>query len=72
VAEVLIEAAPLRRGERQLWMGETTGCVEQVAECIHLTDTPVEEVRQGSLCAIQTSELIRRGDKLYKMEPIND
>ena len=72
VAEVLIEAAPLRRGERLLWMGETTGCVEQVAECIHLTDTPVEEVRQGSLCAIQTSELIRRGDKLYKMEPIND
>ena len=72
VAEVLIEAAPLRRGERLLWMGETTGCVEQVAECIHLTDSPVEEVKQGSLCAIQTSEVIRRGDKLYKMEPINN
>lgn len=68
VAEVLIEAAPLRQGERILWMGETTGCVEQTAETIHLTDSPVEEVVQGKLCAIHTSELIRRGDKLYKME----
>ncbi len=70
VAEVLIEAAPLKQGERILWMGETTGCVEQSAERIHLTDSPVEEVKQGQLCAIQTTELIRRGDKLYKLEPI--
>ncbi len=70
VAEVLIEAAPLKQGERILWMGETTGCVEQVAETIHLVDSPVEEVKQGQLCAIHTSELIRRGDKLYKMEPV--
>lgn len=69
VAEVLVEAAPLNRGDRILWMGETTGCVEQQAETIHLTDSPVEEVKQGQLCAIHTAgELIRRGDKLYKME----
>ncbi len=69
VAEVLVEAAPLRRGDRLLWMGETTGVVEQTAETIHLTDSPVEEVAQGSLCAVRTDALIRRGDKLYKMEP---
>lgn len=69
VAEVLVEAAPLTRGDRILWLGETTGCVEQQAETIHLTDSPVEEVKQGQLCAIHTAgELIRRGDKLYKME----
>ncbi len=72
VAEVLVEAAPLRAGERILWMGETTGCVEQVAETIHLTDSPVEEVKQGELCAIRTQELIRRGDKLYKMESVEE
>lgn len=70
VAEVLVEAAPLRRGDRLLWMGETTGAVEQTAETIHLTDSPVEEVLQGSLCAVRTDTLIRRGDKLYKMEPV--
>ena len=69
VAEVLVEAAPLRRGDHLLWMGETTGVVEQTAETIHLTDSPVEEVAQGSLCAVRTDALIRRGDKLYKMEP---
>ncbi len=47
VAEVLVEAAPLRRGDHLLWMGETTGVVEQTAETIHLTDSPVEEVAQG-------------------------
>jgi cell division protease FtsH len=44
---------------------------EQTAERIHLTDSPVEEVKQGQLCAIQCAELIRRGAKLYKLEPIN-
>ncbi len=72
VAEVLVEAAPLSKGDRILWMGETTGCVEQVAECIHLTDSPVDEVRQGQLCAIKCEELIRRGDKLYKFETVED
>lgn len=70
VAEVLIEAAPLHRGDHLVWMGETTGCVEQSAETIHLTDSPVEEVRQGDLCAIKTDTLIRRGDRLYKMERV--
>ncbi len=71
VAEVLVEAAPLRKGDQLVWMGETTGVVEQVAETIHLTDSPVEEVEQGSLCAVQTPALIRRGDKLYKMETVD-
>lgn len=70
VAEVLIEAAPLKRGDKILWMGQTTGCVEQSADTIHLTDSPVEQVEQGQLCAIRTQELIRRGDKLYKMERV--
>ncbi len=70
VAEVLIEAAPLHRGDHLVWMGETTGCIEQQAETIHLTDSPVEEVRQGDLCAIKTDTLIRRGDRLYKMERV--
>lgn len=71
VAEVLVEAAPLRRGDRLLWMGETTGVVEQEAETIHLTDSPVQEVAQGSLCAVRTPALVRRGDKLYKMVPLD-
>ena len=66
VAEVLVEAAPLHRGEELLWMGETTGVVEQLAEEVYVEEKPAETVLQGTYCSIKTDRLIRRGDKLYK------
>ncbi len=66
VAEVLVEASPLHRGEELIWMGETTGVVEQLAEEIHVEERPAETVLQGTTCSIKTVQLVRRGDKLYK------
>ena len=66
VAEVLVEAAPLHRGEELLWMGETTGVVEQLAEEVYVEEKPAETVLQVTYCSIKTDRLIRRGDKLYK------
>ena len=69
VAEVLIEASPLAVGDEILWMGETTGCVEQVVGEIRLDLNPVEAVKQGDVCSIKVEGAeIRRGDKLYKEE----
>lgn len=69
VAEVLIEASPLAVGDEILWMGETTGCVEQVVGEIRLDLNPVESVKQGDVCSIKVEGAeIRRGDKLYKEE----
>ena len=69
VAEVLIEAAPLSVGEPILWMGETTGCVEQTVGEIRLDLQPVDSVKQGDVCSIKVEGAdIRRGDKLYKEE----
>jgi putative protease len=69
VAEVLIEAAPLAVGEPILWMGETTGCVEQSVGEIRLDLNPVQNVKQGDVCSIKVEgSEIRRGDKLYKEE----
>ena len=69
VAEVLIEASPLAVGDEILWMGETTGCVEQVVGEIRLDLNPVETVKQGDVCSIKVEGAeIRRGDKLYKEE----
>ena len=68
-AEVLIEAAPLAVGDEILWMGETTGCVEQIVGEIRLDLNPVEAVKQGDVCSIKVEGAeIRRGDKLYKEE----
>ena len=69
VAEVLIEAAQLSVGEPILWMGETTGCIEQTVGEIRLDLQPVESVKQGDICSIKVEGGdIRRGDKLYKEE----
>lgn len=69
VAEVLVEAAPLRRGEEIFFMGPTTGVAEQQLDELHGPDgSPVDNVSQGELCAIRTPGLVRRGDQLYKFE----
>ena len=69
VAEVLVEAAPLRRGEEIFFMGPTTGVAEQQIDELHGPDgSPVDGVSQGELCAIRTPGLVRRGDQLYKFE----
>ena len=69
VAEVLIEAAPLAVGDEILWMGETTGGVEQIVGEIRLDLNPVQSVKQGDVCSIKVEgSEIRRGDKLYKEE----
>lgn len=69
VAEVLVEAAPLRVGDEIFFLGPTTGVAEQPLGELHGPDgEPVGEVAQGALCAVRTEGVIRRGDKLYKFE----
>ena len=67
VAEVLVEAAPLYEGDELLWVGETTGVVEQHGDEIFVDEHPVQTVLQGTTCSVKTVQLIRRGDKLYKL-----
>lgn len=72
VAEVLVEAAPIHEGESLLWLGETSGAVEQRAEGLTLNEKVVEQVPQGVYCSIKVPQMLRRGDKLYKMVPVSD
>ncbi|MEG1886175.1 MAG: peptidase U32 family protein [Alistipes sp.] len=68
VAEVLVEAAPLAVGDEIFFMGETTGVTEQRVETLHDSNgQPIAETCQGAFCSIQTPQIVRRGDKLYKM-----
>lgn len=73
VAEVLVEAAPLEVAEEIFFLGPTTGVVEQKCEELHGPDGEItRRVEQGELCAIRTTELIRRGDQLYKFVPVEE
>lgn len=68
VVEVLIEASPLGLGEDIVITGETTGVVEMTATEIHVDMKPTDTVAQGIKCSFKTPSLVRRGDKLYRME----
>ena len=66
VAEITVESSSMNEGDDILIMGETTGVVEQKAHGIVLDNRVVEGVKKGDVCSIKTSEIVRRGDKLYK------
>lgn len=67
VAEILVEAAPLGKGEEIFVMGETTGVVECAADEIRVDLQPVEHAVQGTYISVKMPSVVRRGDKLYKM-----
>ncbi len=70
VAEVKIEAGILRKGDRYVVIGNTTGVYEDVLSEVRLDLKPIDTVKQGDLCSIPTKELLRRGDKLYLVEEV--
>lgn len=69
VAECLMETYDLKVGEKILITGDTTGAYEAVVEELRFDLKPVEQVQKGQLFSIKTTELVRRGDKLYKLVP---
>lgn len=68
VAEIKLETAEeLNVGDEILITGTTTGALQQTVDEIREDLKPVPKVVQGSLFSIKTSEVVRRGDKLYKI-----
>ena len=70
VAEILVESAPLKVGDRILIMGPSTGVVEMTVPEIRVDLKPVQEAGKGVFCSVpvdlggQTKKL-RRSDKVY-------
>jgi putative protease len=67
VAEIKIETHDLFLGEEIKIIGPTTGVYEDVIREIRLDLDPTQKVVKGDVCSIPVKELVRRGDKLYKM-----
>ncbi len=67
VAELLLEAQYLEKGDEILITGETTGAYEDKIEEIRVELNPVERVEKGTYFSIKTYEAVRRNDKLYKI-----
>lgn len=75
VAEMRIETAEtLKQGEDLMVIGQTTGVYRATVEELRLGDTaqPVPEVRQGDVFSVKTTEMLHRGDKLYRVDKVVD
>jgi putative protease len=70
VAEILFETGEeLCLGEDVLIIGSTTGVVEQKADELRENGKNIPQVKKGCLFSMPVKEPIRRGDKLYKLNP---
>jgi putative protease len=67
VAEVKVETHSLEVGDKYYVLGETTGVVEGVVDEIRVELKTVAEAKKGESCSFKTEELLRRGDKVYKI-----
>jgi len=71
VAEIKIETHNLSVNDEIKITGPTTGVYEDVVREIRLELDPVQKVVKGNVCSIPVKDLVRRGDKLYKMVSAN-
>lgn len=67
VAEIRMETHELNVGDKIMIIGPTTGVYEDEVKEIRVDLLPVNQTVKGELCSIPTHDLIRRGDKVYKV-----
>lgn len=67
VAEIKMETQDLNIGEEIKIIGPTTGVYEDVLSEIRVDLQNVSKTIKGDLCSIPVKELVRRGDKVYKI-----
>ena len=67
VAEIRMETQDLKVGDDIMIIGPTTGVYEDKVSEIRVDLKPVESTEKGELCSIPVKDVIRRGDKVYKV-----
>lgn len=69
VVEFLAENDGPADGEAMLFVGPTTGVVEAVASGMLADERPSAKPAKGSRVTMRVGETVRRGDKVYALEP---
>ncbi len=67
VAEIKVETNSLDINDKIYVLGETTGVYEDTVKEIRIDLKPVPKAEKGVSCSIPTKDLLRRGDKVYKI-----
>jgi putative protease len=72
VAEFLLEASDLNKGDRLLITGPTTGAVYVTADEMRYDYEPINHAEQGRFVSIAVPEKVRPSDKLFKLVSSNE
>lgn len=72
VAEVKMETGVLSIGDEIYITGPTTGVLEMKTKEIRVDLKPVPRTQKGEMCSFRTPELVRRGDKIYKIVEVKE
>ena len=64
-----LEAGTLRKGDRYLVTGPTTGAVYGNAEAMRVNETEAENAEKGAEVTFRVPERIREHDRLYRLDP---
>jgi putative protease len=73
VAEIQMETNDISIGEHIRIIGETTGVYDdEKVEEIRVDLKPVKKTSKGDTFSIQTKEIVRRGDKVYKVVMVEE
>lgn len=72
VAEVKIETGELNENDPIYIIGTTTGVLEMKVPEIRVDLEPVKTTTKGELCSFLVPEVVRRGDKVFKIQVLKD
>lgn len=72
VAEILIETQQIDIDDEILIIGPTTGVYEEKLKEIRVDLQSVSSASKGEVCSVPVSEIVRRGDKLYRWIEVVD
>ena len=72
VAEILMETGKMAVGDTIVISGPTTGVYEAVVPEIRVDLKPVGETVKGELCSIPVPVKLRRSDKVFLFEPVQN
>ena len=67
VAEITLESGELNIGDQILIIGETTGVYEHTIGEMRVDLKPTPHATKGEALSIATSQIVRRGDRVYKL-----
>jgi len=67
VAEFKMEAFDLKKGDKILITGPTTGVVEMLIDQMYVNDQPGDTAKKGDIVSVKIDKKIRPADKLYKL-----